>query len=190
MGGNRHRSRFLDESSCWVRNPTATPNPIRFPGEPAARADGGPTVGTLLDTGLRVSEWCGLTAKDSLWQQRQLRVKGKGVPRGPKTKVRVVPMSPRVRALLEHHCAWEKAFAVPVPTRRAQDLVKVVANRAGITGDVSPRVPRHTFATTALQKGTSLPTVPRILGHDRLQTTAISLNFTDLHIRDEFERKW
>jgi hypothetical protein len=46
------------------------------------------------------------------------------------------------------------------------------------------------FATTALQKGISLATVQKILGHDRLQTTAIYLNFTDTHIQEEFERKW
>ena len=87
-----------------------------------------------------------------------------------------MPMSSRVRALLEHHFALEKAF--PVKTRRAQDIVKAVANRAEITKDVSPHVLRHTFATMALQKGISLPTVQKILGHDSLQTTAIYLNFT------------
>jgi len=49
---------------------------------------------------------------------------------------------------------------------------------------------RHTFATTALQKGISLPTVQKILGHDSLQTTAIYFNFTNVNIQDEFERKW
>ena len=102
--------------------------------------------------------------------------------------VRVVPMSHRVRALLEHDFALEKNF--PVKTRRAQDIVKAVANRAGLTKEVSPHVLRHTFATMALQKGISLPTVQKILGHDRLQTTAIYLNFTDVHIQEEFERKW
>ena len=145
-------------------------------------------VWTLLDTGVRVSELCDLSSKNLLWQQRQLRIKGKGGPHGKKTKVRVVPMSNRVRALLEHHFALANAF--PVKPRRAQDIVKAVANRAGITKDVSPHVLRHTFATTALQKGISLPTVQKILGHDRLQTTAIYLNFTNVHIQDEFERKW
>ena len=147
-------------------------------------------VWTLLDTGLRVSELCDLTTKDVLWQQRQLRVKGKGKggPHGKRSKVRVVPLSNRVRTLLEHHFALETSF--PVKTRRAQDIVKAVADRARITKDVSPHVLRHTFATTALQKGISLPTVQKILGHDRLQTTAIYLNFTNLHIQDEFERKW
>jgi integrase/recombinase XerD len=65
-----------------------------------------------------------------------------------------------------------------------------VADGAGITREVSRDVLRHTFATTALQKGISLPTVQKILGHDRLAATAIYLNFTDVHIQDEFERKW
>ena len=64
----------------------------------------------MLDTGFRVSELCALTSKEILWQQRQLRVKGKGGPYGKKTKVRVVPMSRRVRTLLEHHFALEKVF--------------------------------------------------------------------------------
>jgi integrase/recombinase XerD len=100
-------------------------------------------VWTLLDTGLRVGELCDLTAKDILWQQRQLRVRGKGGPYGKKTKVRVVPMSRRVRALLEHHFALRKEF--PVRKRRAQGLVKEVANREGLTG---PRV--------AMEQGTGL----------------------------------
>jgi integrase/recombinase XerD len=145
-------------------------------------------VWTLLDTGLRVGELCDLTSMNVLWQQRQLRVKGKGGPFGKRTKVRVVPMSHRVRALLEHHFAIEEKF--PIGKRRAQDLVKQVANRAGIAKDVTPHVLRHTFAATALQKGISLATVQKILGHDRLQTTAIYLNFTDVHIQEEFERKW
>jgi integrase/recombinase XerD len=145
-------------------------------------------VWTLLDTGLRVSELCALTTKDVLWQQRQLRVRGKGGPYGQKSKVRVVPMSRRVRALLEHHFALHKEF--PGRTRRAQGLVKEVANRAGLTKDVTPHVLRHTFAATAQQKGISLATVQKILGHDRLRTTAIYLNFTDTHLQEEFERKW
>jgi integrase/recombinase XerD len=144
-------------------------------------------VWTLLDTGLRISELCNLTPKSLLWQQRQIRLKGKDAV-GKKGKFRVVPMSSRVRAVLEHHFALAKAF--PVKKRRAQDIVKAVANRAGITKSVSPHVLRHTFAAMALQKGISLATVQKILGHDRLQTTAIYLNFTDVHIQDEFERKW
>ncbi len=48
----------------------------------------------------------------------------------------------------------------------------------------------HTFATLALQKHLSLATVQKILGHDRLTTTAIYLNLTDTHIIEEYEQKW
>jgi integrase/recombinase XerD len=65
----------------------------------------------------------------------------------------------------------------------------LVADRAGITRAMSPHVLRHTFATTALRRGISLPTVQKNLGHDRLATTAVYLSFTDVPTQDEFERK-
>src|SRR4051812_17953929 len=98
-------------------------------------------IWTLLDTGLRVGELCDLTSKSVLSQQRQLRFKGKGGPYGKKTKIRVVPMSGRVRALLEHHFALEKSF--PVKMRRAPDNVKALAGRAGVPKDVGPPLLPH-----------------------------------------------
>ncbi|WP_440615705.1 tyrosine-type recombinase/integrase [Cysteiniphilum sp. 6C5] len=59
-----------------------------------------------------------------------------------------------------------------------------------ISQEVSPHVLSHTFATLALQKGISIAFVQKILGHDRLTTTSIYLNFTDEHVVDEFTRKW
>ena len=72
---------------------------------------------------------------------------------------------------------------------RLPDVGDEGANLGEMTRARSP-VPRGFCVTTALQKGISLPTVQKILGHDRLQTTAIYLNFTDVHIQEEFERKW
>ena len=46
------------------------------------------------------------------------------------------------------------------------------------------------FATIALQKGISLAAVQKILGHERLGTTAIYLNLTDLHVVEEYAQKW
>jgi integrase/recombinase XerD len=69
-------------------------------------------------------------------------------------------------------------------------IVKRLANRAKIPQEVTPHVLRHTFATLALQKHISLATVQKILGHDRLTTTAIYLNLTDTHIVEEYEHKW
>jgi integrase/recombinase XerD len=145
-------------------------------------------VWTLLDTGLRVSELCGMTAESIQWQQRQIRVQGKGGPYGKKTKMRTVPMSLRVRTLLEPWFSLNDRF--PVGPRRVQKIVKEIANRAKISREVTPHVLRHTFATLALQKGISLAAVKKILGHDRLSTTEIYLNLTDIHVLEEYERKW
>ena len=145
-------------------------------------------IWTLLDTGLRVSELCGLTPETILWQQKSLRITGKGGPYGKKSKKRVVPLSKRVQALLEPYFALHnKWFIGP---RRVQKIVKDIANRARITQNVTPHILRHTFATLALQKGISLAAVQKVLGHDRLTTTAIYLNFTDAHVVEEFTNKW
>lgn len=145
-------------------------------------------VWTLGDTGLRVSELCGLTPGNILWQQKAFRVKGKGGPFGKKSKARVAPFSNRVRALMEPYFALHDNF--PIGERRVQKLVKEVANRARVSKPVTPHVLRHTFATLFLQKGGSLAALSRILGHDRLETTAIYLNLTDMHVLEEYAAKW
>jgi integrase/recombinase XerD len=145
-------------------------------------------IWTLLDTGLRVSELCSLKPENILWQQKSLRITGKGGIHGKKTKKRVVPLSKRLQALLEPYFAIHDNWFVGA--RRVQKIVKEIANRARLTQKVTPHILRHTFATLALQKEISLAAVQKILGHDRLTTTAIYLNFTDAHVVEEFEKKW
>ncbi len=145
-------------------------------------------VWTLLDTGLRVSELCSLTPQHMLWQQKSIRVSGKGGPYGKQSKKRIVPLSKRIQTLLEHYFALHDAWFVG--PRQVQKIVKNIANKACITQTVTPHILRHTFATLALQKGISLAAVQKILGHDRLTTTAIYLNLTDAHVVEEFEKKW
>ena len=145
-------------------------------------------IWVLLDTGMRVSELCSLTPNQILWQQKAIRVVGKGGPYGKKSKKRVIPMSRRVQTFLEHYFAIHQKW--PIGPRQVQKIVKNVANRAQITQQVTPHILRHTFATLALQKGISLAAVQKILGHDRLTTRAIYLNFTDTHVVDEFREKW
>ena len=145
-------------------------------------------VWTLLDTGLRVSELCGLTTQQILWQQKAMRIAGKGGPYGKKSKKRMVPMSKRVQTLLEHYFAINNSW--PIGVRQVQKIIKQIANRAKIAQEVTPHVLRNTFATLALEKGISLASVQKILGHDRLMTTAIYLNFTDAHVMEEYATKW
>ena len=95
----------------------------------------------LLDCGLRVSELCGLTLKQIQWQQRCLRIKGKGGPYGTKSKARVVPMSIRVRTIFEPYFALNDSF--PFGVRQTQKVVKRIANRARLSETVTPHAAPH-----------------------------------------------
>ncbi len=53
-----------------------------------------------------------------------------------------------------------------------QNIVHKYAQHAGLDG-VTPHSLRHSFATHLLDAGENLATVSRLLGHERLETTAI-----------------
>ena len=145
-------------------------------------------VWALLDTGLCVSELASL-GKDTLDRQNHwLMIYGKGGPSGSRSKRRLIPLSARVQPPLEGYLALYDSFGVTPRTMQRQ--VKRVATRAHIRRPVTPHVLRHTFSVTAIQKGISLPALQRLLGHDRLTTTAISLNRSLEKVLREFQEPW
>ena len=143
---------------------------------------------TLLDTGLRVSEFAKLQKDNIDWQGHRLMVYGKGGPYGSATKRRVIPLSSRVQSLLEGHFSLNDSTGMS--SRKIQRIAKRAANRAHISREVTPHVLRHTFSVTAIQKGISLPALQRLLGHDRLATTEIYLNLSPEEVIREFREKW
>lgn len=145
-------------------------------------------VWTLLDTGLRVSELTGLTRDNIDWQMGRLIIHGKGGPFGKKSKRRVVPLSPRVKTLLENYFALEDKFGLV--DRSVQRIIKTIANKAHIKRPVTPHVLRHTFAVVSIQKGISTRALQEILGHDSLLTTEIYLNMSPEDALREFQDKW
>jgi integrase/recombinase XerD len=62
-------------------------------------------IGTLLDTGLRVSELAGLTREHIDWQNHRLMIDGKGGLYGTKSKRRILPLTDRIRPLIDGHFA-------------------------------------------------------------------------------------
>lgn len=145
-------------------------------------------VWTLLDTGLRVSEFAALTKDNVQWQERRLVIYGKGGPYGKRTKRRVIPMTERVRRLIEYHFAEHNEIGMS--GRTIQRIVKRVANRAGIAKPVTPHVLRHTFAVNCIKKGVSTRALQTLLGHDRLTTTELYLNLSPEDAIREFLAKW
>src|SRR5436853_6806442 len=58
-------------------------------------------VWTLLDTGLRVSELAGLARDQIDWQNHRLMIYGKGGIYGTKSKRRMIPLTDRIRPLVD-----------------------------------------------------------------------------------------
>src|SRR5438132_1468035 len=117
----------------------------------------------------------------------RLMIYGKGGPYGTKSKRRIIPLSPRAQPLVEGHLALHDRFGMSAST--IQRLIKVIANRANISRRVTPHVLRHTFSVTAVQKDISLPSLQKLLGHDRLTTTEIYLNLSPEEAIREFQKQ-
>ena len=142
----------------------------------------------LLDTGLRVSELEKLTKQNILWQEKRLVIYGKGGLYGKQSKLRVIPMTERVRSLIEHHYAMNENFGIS--KRQMERIVKRVANRAGIGKPTTPHVLRHSFSVNCLRRGITTRTLQYLLGHDRITTTEIYMNLSPEDAIREFQSKW
>ena len=129
----------------------------------------------LYGSGLRVAELVGLDLEDFDWQDRWIRVRGKG------RKERLAPFGKRAAEALEHYLAvrgHEKQRALllnerggRLTTRSVDRIVKHYALR--ISGDPSlhPHSLRHAFATHLLSDGADLRAIQELLGHASLSTT-------------------
>lgn len=137
----------------------------------------------LLDTGLRVGEFVNLKLQDIFWQRGYLVVRGKD------EKQRQVPMTTRVKKLLEAHFALHNEIGMSDAT--AQNIIKRVAERAGIKTKVTPHVLRHTFAVQALSSGVDIRAVQEALGHSTISITEQYLYYVPERILDSFRRaRW
>ncbi|MDQ5853176.1 MAG: tyrosine-type recombinase/integrase [Chloroflexota bacterium] len=134
---------------------------------------------TLRHTGLRVGELCNLRLSDLAISER----KGSLVVRSGKgDKDRTVPLNNVVRQALSAYLAVRPAATTdflfigqrgqPLQSDAVQLIVRKYARRAGLS-EVTPHTLRHSFAKQVLDAGADLATVSRLLGHERLETTAI-----------------
>jgi len=127
--------------------------------------------------GLRVSEVASLKVSDIDSERMLLRVEqGKG------RKDRYAMLSP---VLLELLCDWwriaqPKAWLFtgqdplqPISTRQLNRACHAAAHLAEITKQVSPHTLRHSFATHLLEQNTDIRVIQVLLGHAKVETTAL-----------------
>jgi len=133
---------------------------------------------TLRHTGLRVGELCDLRLSDVLISERKGSVT---VRSGKGNKHRVVPLNNDARKAISDHLDVRPKVVgdyLFIGQRgeplRPQGVELIVAKYARLAGleNVTPHVLRHSFAKQVLDSGTDLVAVARLLGHERLDSTA------------------
>ena len=140
-------------------------------------------LGTAYGAGLRVSEVVALKVGDVDAERMLLRVEqGKG------RKDRHAMLSPQLLELLRTWWRQGRRLGVmlprgwlfpgqnpgnPLSTRQLHRAVHAAAQAAGIRTRVTPHTLRHSFATHLLEQDTDIRVIQVLLGHAKLDTTAL-----------------
>lgn len=148
----------------------------------------------LYSCGLRVSELCTLKLSDLYLEQGFIKVEGKG------SKQRLVPISPRAIKELHYYFIDRNAIAIKPGyedfvfiSRRGKNIsrimvfhiIKELADRIGLTKNISPHTFRHSFATHLLEGGANLRAIQTMLGHESIGTTEIYTHIDRNMLRSE-----
>jgi integrase/recombinase XerD len=132
--------------------------------------------------GLRVSEWISIGVRDVLFEDKLVRVFGKGskerlVPIGRSAIGAVATYVRELRPRLEKGSGkgvlFLNARGEPLSRMGAWKILRRYVERAGIEKAVSPHTLRHSFATHLLEGGADLRAVQEMLGHADISTTQI-----------------
>ncbi|WP_028473210.1 site-specific tyrosine recombinase XerD [Nocardioides alkalitolerans] len=150
----------------------------------------------LYGTGARISEAVGLDVDDVDRTQGTVWLRGKG------GKERVVPVGSYALEALEAYLVRARPDLVTTGSgtpalflnarggrlsrQSAWTVLVRCADRAGVTGDVSPHTLRHSFATHLLDGGADVRVVQELLGHASVTTTQIYTLVTVDNLREAF----
>ncbi len=147
----------------------------------------------LYASGIRVSELIGLNLEDLNFEERLIRVKGKG------KKERMIPFGKTAEESLQIYISRrmminkgkidEEALFLNyrgqrLSTRSVERTVSFCIQRSAVRRKISPHSLRHSFASHLLSRGADLRVIQELLGHESLATTQ---KYTHLDLRHLLE---
>lgn len=136
----------------------------------------------LYSCGLRVSELITLKISDLFFDEKFIRVKGKG------SKQRLIPVGDYAVNAVTLYLEQRRTLPVargkedllflnrrgnPLTRQMVFKIVNDAAAAAGIGKTISPHTFRHSFATHLVENGADLRVVQQMLGHESILTTEI-----------------
>lgn len=154
-------------------------------------------IETLYGCGLRVSELVNLEISKISVDEGYLVVRGKG------NKERLVPMSDTSIAEIEAYLPDRSTLPIKagdenilflnrrggrLTRERIFQIVKSLAENAGIRKSISPHTLRHSFATHLLEGGANLRAIQQMLGHESIATTQIYIHLDRSSLRSDILR--
>lgn len=150
---------------------------------------------TIYSCGLRISELSGLRLRDIDWNERVIRVLGKGkkerlVPVGT---VALVAIQRYRNALPAEAQRGEFVFLAnperdrPVSPRVIQLRLKRYLTTVGLDSKLTPHKLRHSYATHLLDEGADLRSVQELLGHAHLVTTQVYTHVSTERLKKAYD---
>lgn len=146
-------------------------------------------------TGARISEVINLELNQIDFEECIIRVVGKG------KKERIIPLDDVAIEVLDNYINNYRPFLIKNETcnyvflnkngekisrQMIFKILKNLANKAGITKEISPHTLRHSFASNLLNNGADLRVIQELLGHENLETTEIYSHLQNKKIKDDY----
>ena len=152
----------------------------------------------LYSCGLRVSELISIKLSNINFRMGIVKIDGKG------NKERVIPLSKNAKEEIKRYLKVyrdyldiEKGYEdVLFLNKRGTalsrvmvfNIIKHLANRAGIKKNVSPHTFLHSFASHLVSGGADLRAVQDMLGHESILTTEIYTHLDDHYLKDTINK--
>ena len=149
----------------------------------------------LYDTGIRVGELVNIKIKDIDYNNRTIRILGKG------NKERIVLFGIYLEDILNMYLNDGRIKILNgknseylilnghgnnITTRGVRLIIENIIKKSSIKTHATPHTLRHTFATHLLENGADLLTVKELLGHSSLSSTQVYTHITNERLRNVY----